>query len=673
MQKLIFIVDDNDANLTVAASVLETEYRVLTMPSAAKMFSLLEKRRPDLILLDIEMPEMDGFEAMKRLKANDLYAQIPVIFLTGLSDGGNEAYGIELGAVDFIAKPFSKPVLLNRIKNHLQIDELIRERTAQLLERTGQLVRLKNGIVYTLADLVENRDKNTGGHIDRTTVYMEILIEAMLARGVYADEMRGWELESVVSSARLHDVGKITIPDSILNKPGPLTAEEFQTMKTHSSEGERIINNAIRLTGDAEFLHYAKLIATYHHERWDGSGYAYGLTGPDIPLLGRIMAIIDVYDALVSERPYKKAFTHEAAVGIIMKDSGRHFDPLIAEVFNDISGQVDAARVRMNTTEGSGERCTGNCLACGKCAGLPILDSFSACRQSQEPREGYAVAVDIGTTTVVLALLDLSAGSVAARHSFMNPQRVFGPDVISRINAANEGQLNELRRLITESVSEGLNELLASRGVRQVCDMAVACNTTMAHLLLGLPCESLGVFPFQPVSAPAGSYRYDELFKSPRLDCAVRILPWVSAFIGGDVISGLLYALPEEKRRFMLIDLGTNGEMALYNDGKLTVTSTAAGPAFEAALPGSVPGGKRDAGRPAGASGAIRELARLVRTKTVDETGLLTGESVFTQRQIRDLQLAKSAVRSGLEILLEVSGMDYGSLEAVYLAGGAGQ
>ncbi|MDR0441779.1 MAG: response regulator, partial [Treponema sp.] len=209
MQKTIFVVDDSATNLSVAENALEKQYQVITLSSAVKMFTALEKVKPDLILLDIEMPEMDGFEAMKRLKSGDSYSEIPVIFLTSLSDSANEAHGIELGAVDFIIKPFSEPVLLNRIKNHLHIDELIRERTEQLREKTAQLQRLQNGLVFTLADIVENRDANTGGHIDRTTVYVKILIDAMMANGVYADDIRGWNLESVVSSARLHDIGKI--------------------------------------------------------------------------------------------------------------------------------------------------------------------------------------------------------------------------------------------------------------------------------------------------------------------------------------------------------------------------------------------------------------------------------------------------------------------------------
>jgi len=357
-QKLVFIVDDNDSNLAAAAEVLEKKYRVLTIPSAMKMFSLLEKMQPDIILLDVEMPEMNGFEALKKLKSNSKYEDIPVIFLTGLSDVVSEAHGIELGAVDFIMKPFSEPVLMNRIKNHLHIDELIRERTAQLLERsvqlaersellverTVQLERIKHGIVFTMSNLVENRDKNTGGHIERTVRYMKLLIDAMLEKNVYCNDMSDWNIAAVVASAPMHDLGKIIIPDSILNKPGPLSKEEFDTMKSHAIEGKRLIEETIKLTGDSEFLQNARLIAAYHHERWNGEGYPHGLKGTDIPLHGRIMAIIDVYDALVYERPYKAAFEHEKAVGIIMEESGSHFDPKIAEVFYMINDQMQAAR-----------------------------------------------------------------------------------------------------------------------------------------------------------------------------------------------------------------------------------------------------------------------------------------------------------------------------------------
>ena len=338
-KKTIFIVDDNDTNLTAAQGVLSREYRVIALTSALQLFTALKKFDPDLILLDVEMPGTDGFEAMRQLKANYLYSQIPVIFLTALSDSVNEAYGIELGAVDFIMKPFSEPVLLNRIRNHLDIDEMVRFRTALLTERTQQLTSLKNGVVFTLADVVESRDSNTGGHIERTSAYMKTLIDSMLKYDAYSNEIRRWDLESVISSARLHDIGKITIPDNILNKPDKLTQEEFDTIKTHPVKGEQMIEQMISRTGGADFLTNSKLFASYHHEKWDGSGYPHGLKEEQIPLQGRIMAIIDVYDALISERPYKKAFTHQQAVDIIISESGRHFDPLITDVFHKCSNE----------------------------------------------------------------------------------------------------------------------------------------------------------------------------------------------------------------------------------------------------------------------------------------------------------------------------------------------
>ena len=348
MPKTIFVVDDNITNLSVAEEALENHYAVITLSSALKMFAILEKVTPDLILLDIEMPQMNGFEAMKLLKANDPYAEIPVIFLTAMSDADNEAYGIELGAVDFIAKPFSVPVLLNRIKNHLHIDELIRERTEQLRERTERLSRLQNSIVGTLADIVESRDLNTGGHIERTTVYMKLLLDAMIERGVYAEEISDWNLDLVISSSRLHDLGKISISNNILNKPSSLTRDEYKAIKTHSSEGERIIDQMVDRTGEAEFLHNAKLYAAYHHERWDGSGYPYGLKGTNIPLQGRLMAIVDVYDALTSERPYKRAISSEESVEIIMGGAGKHFDPLIANAFYEMKDQFKEATLKLS-------------------------------------------------------------------------------------------------------------------------------------------------------------------------------------------------------------------------------------------------------------------------------------------------------------------------------------
>jgi putative two-component system response regulator len=282
------------------------------------------------------MPEMNGFEAIELLKANTLYNQIPVIFVTSRKDVAAEVRGFQLGAIDFIIKPFSTPVLINRIKTHLEVDELIREKTADIKLQMEKLRKLKNSMISVLAEMLESRDKSTGGHIERTTTYIKILIEAMIERKIYIDEIANWDLESITSSSRLHDVGKVAISDLILNKPGSLTPDEFETMKVHAIEGERIIGKIINLSGEEDFLHNAKLFAGCHHECWDGTGYPRGLKGEEIPLQGRIMAIVDVYDALTSERPYKPPLTHEQVLDIIMASKGKNFDPQIIEVFFEV-------------------------------------------------------------------------------------------------------------------------------------------------------------------------------------------------------------------------------------------------------------------------------------------------------------------------------------------------
>ncbi|MCL2718643.1 MAG: response regulator [Lachnospiraceae bacterium] len=327
--KTIFVVDDNDVNLVQAKRALDGHYRVRTMPSAERMLIIIEKIIPDLILLDIQMPDMDGFEAIQKLKESEKTANIPVMFLTASMDDNVEAKGLGLGAVDFVTKPFSTPVLLNRIAHHLHIEELLKK-------RTERLERLQDGILEVVVDMVESRDKVTGGHIERTSAYIKILMNKMMEKDGYAEEMKDWDLDTVISSARLHDVGKISVSDVILNKPARLTPEEYDEIKKHALEGEHIVDKIIAKTGEESFLHHAKLFAGYHHEKWDGTGYPRGLKGCEIPLEGRIMAIADVYDALISERPYKKPFTNEEAVQIIKGDSGKHFDPEVINIFTEV-------------------------------------------------------------------------------------------------------------------------------------------------------------------------------------------------------------------------------------------------------------------------------------------------------------------------------------------------
>ncbi|MCL1930764.1 MAG: response regulator [Treponema sp.] len=324
--KVIFIVDDNDTNLMAAKTALDGSYKTFALPSAEKMFKLLEKITPDLILLDVDMPEMDGFEAMSVLKSDNKLKSIPVIFLTGKNDAESEIHGFEMGALDFINKPFSAPVLIRRIETHIETDKLVKESQRAVRDT-------HNATISVIADMVESRDKVTGGHIERTQAYLEILLKALIRTGIYRDEISKWDLSFLLPSAQLHDVGKVSISDLILNKPGKLTDEEFELIKQHSAIGEKIIEEIISKTNDDGFLGHAKKFAGYHHEKWDGTGYPRGLKEEDIPLEGRIMAIADVYDALVTERPYKKAFTHEQAVDIIKEGRGKHFDPQIVDAF----------------------------------------------------------------------------------------------------------------------------------------------------------------------------------------------------------------------------------------------------------------------------------------------------------------------------------------------------
>jgi len=341
-RKTIFMVDDNLTNLTVGKNALLGAYKVFTIPSGKKLFEMFDKAVPDMILLDIEMPDMNGYEIIKQLKANEATAHIPVVFLTARSDSGSELEGLSLGAIDYISKPFSPPLLLKRIEVHLLVEEQKRELEnyshnlqGMVEEKTKTVLDLQNAILRTVAELVECRDDTTGGHIERTQSYLQILVDALWNDESYRDEVSSWNIDFLLQSSQLHDVGKIGIKDSILQKPAKLTPEEFEEMKTHTTFGVKVIEKIQENTSEATFLEYAKIFASTHHEKWDGSGYPSGLSGESIPLQGRLMAIADVYDALISERPYKKPFTHEEAVKIISEGSGTHFDPRLVKVFLD--------------------------------------------------------------------------------------------------------------------------------------------------------------------------------------------------------------------------------------------------------------------------------------------------------------------------------------------------
>ena len=353
-KELVILVDDNLANLRTGINVLSEKYTVATAPSAEKLFNLLEKEKPALILLDIDMPVMNGYEAIRKLKSKNDTKNIPVIFLTGKTGHDDELEGLTLGAIDYIGKPFQPPLLLKRIETHILMEsqrKTLEIQAAELKnfndnlqemvdEKTQNVLDLQNALLKTIAELVECRDDITGGHIERTQHGIKILLDGILDKEIFKEETKGWNVNLLLQSCQLHDVGKISIADSILKKPGKLDAAEFEEMKKHTVFGERIIEEIESLAKESEFLRYAKIFAASHHERWDGAGYHRGLKGNDIPLLGRIMAIADVYDALTSVRPYKKAFSHEEAVRIITEGSGTQFDPALVEIFIQVSDQL---------------------------------------------------------------------------------------------------------------------------------------------------------------------------------------------------------------------------------------------------------------------------------------------------------------------------------------------
>ncbi|MDR2535872.1 MAG: response regulator [Treponema sp.] len=348
-RKKILLVDDNITNLTVGKNALIEKYDVFTIPSGEKLFKMLEKVIPDMILLDVEMPEMNGYDVIKGLKKQDKTANIPVIFLTAKNDDGSELQGLSLGAIDYITKPFSPPLLLKRIEVHLLVESQKRELKEyntnlqnMVKEKTKEVVSLQNAILRTVAELVESRDSITGGHIERTERYLKILVEGMREQNFHVPEIAAWDTDILFQSAQLHDVGKIVIKDNILFKPGKLNYEEFEEMKKHTTFGVHVIEKIEESTSERIFLEHAKIFAGTHHEKWDGTGYPKGLKGSDIPLQGRLMAIVDVYDALLSERPYKKAFTHEEAVNIIKGNSGTHFDPELVVLFISVADKFAA-------------------------------------------------------------------------------------------------------------------------------------------------------------------------------------------------------------------------------------------------------------------------------------------------------------------------------------------
>ncbi|MDR2509639.1 MAG: response regulator [Spirochaetaceae bacterium] len=339
-KSVIVIVDDNTVNLTMGKNILKERYEVFPVTSGDMFFQLLPNIEPDLILLDIEMPDMNGYEALKQLKASPETADYPVIFLTSRNDPESELEGLNLGAIDYVSKPFSPPLLLKRIENHLATRDVAKKLKAynvdlreEVDKKKTEISELQTAILRIVAELVEFRDNTNSGHIERTQKYLKTFIDKMVEKSVYREEVLSWNLEYFIPAAQLYDVGKIAISDILLNKPSKFSKEEFDLMKKHTVFGVAAIKEIERQTKQNLFLYYAEIFAGTHHEKWDGSGYPAKLKGTAIPLPGRIMSIIDVYDGLTSKRPYHQPISSIVAERIIAGSAGTSFDPVLVEVF----------------------------------------------------------------------------------------------------------------------------------------------------------------------------------------------------------------------------------------------------------------------------------------------------------------------------------------------------
>jgi len=358
-KRTVLIVDDTAENLTLMHSLLTDHYRTRIANNGERALKAAATEPiPDLVLLDIMMPGMDGYEVCRRLKADPVTRLIPVIFLTAKTEVEDEQAGFDVGAVDYITKPISPPIVMARVKTQLELKaaaDFLRDKNtyleSEVQRRTREVQVIQDVTIMAMGSLAETRDNETGKHIRRTQNYVRALARQLQPDPKFAPELSDAYIELLYKSAPLHDIGKVGIPDAILLKPGKLTPEEFEIMKTHTTLGRDAILAAEELIdAPSSFLRVAREIAHYHQEKWDGSGYPDRLAGEAIPLSARLMAVADVYDALVSRRVYKQPIPHDQAVEIMREGRGKHFDPLLLDAFLVIEREFQAIAERFVDT-----------------------------------------------------------------------------------------------------------------------------------------------------------------------------------------------------------------------------------------------------------------------------------------------------------------------------------
>ena len=351
----VLVVDDTPDNLSLMSGLLKDDYKVKVANNGEKALKIAASDAPpDLILLDIMMPGMDGYEVCQALKFNPATRDIPVIFLTAKAEVEDEKKGLELGAVDYLTKPVSPPIVMARVKNHLALKshaDFLRNKSdyleLEVAKRTREVMAIQDVTILAMASLAETRDSDTGNHIRRTQFYVKVLADKLKTNTRFGAMLTDTYINMLFKSAPLHDIGKVGIPDRILLKPGRFEPHEFEIMKTHTTLGRDAIEHAEQQLGmNVEFLNMAKEIALSHQEKWDGSGYPQGLAGDVIPLSARLMAIADVYDALISRRVYKEGMPHEKAVSIIVESKGTHFDPDMVDAFIELQDEFRAIAKR---------------------------------------------------------------------------------------------------------------------------------------------------------------------------------------------------------------------------------------------------------------------------------------------------------------------------------------